>query len=207
MSTLPCEDYSQFKQALIKLRKLDDLIVNRLNTTIPTDTVCSPSRPSSCVYLSSWLIRASSHAISRCGRGGVLTDDFAHQGNHEWRNDLLCAGTFVLLLAITRGRAECPACGPSRDWELFLFRVPQRPPITGLAGLCGSICSPMGMERPWPLRYLGLTLYAPTPPSNAVQERSVSGEEERAVRYFLQAGMLCVPLCVRVWASPCRRCS
>lgn len=38
MSTLPCDDYSMFKQALTKLRKVDDFVVQKLNTTIPTDT-------------------------------------------------------------------------------------------------------------------------------------------------------------------------
>ncbi|KNC85591.1 hypothetical protein SARC_02247 [Sphaeroforma arctica JP610] len=35
---IPCEDFTLFKQAIIKLRKVDDFVVQRLNTAIPTDT-------------------------------------------------------------------------------------------------------------------------------------------------------------------------
>lgn len=38
MTTLPCDDYSQFKQVLIQMRKVDDFVVNKLNTAVPTDT-------------------------------------------------------------------------------------------------------------------------------------------------------------------------
>eukprot|EP01134_Creolimax_fragrantissima_P005946 CFRG5946T1 len=37
-SSIPCEEFSLFKQALIKLRKVDDFVIQRLNTAIPTDT-------------------------------------------------------------------------------------------------------------------------------------------------------------------------
>ncbi|KAJ3622576.1 hypothetical protein Zmor_004486 [Zophobas morio] len=35
---ISCKDYNVFKQSLKNLRRLDDLIVQKLNTTIPTDT-------------------------------------------------------------------------------------------------------------------------------------------------------------------------
>eukprot|EP00124_Ichthyophonus_hoferi_P003628 Ihof_evm5s327 gene=Ihof_evmTU5s327 len=38
LPTIPCEDYTLFKQALNKLRMVDDFVVQKLNTAIPTDT-------------------------------------------------------------------------------------------------------------------------------------------------------------------------
>lgn len=38
MASLPCDDYTQFKAALTKLRSVDDFVIQKLNTTIPTDT-------------------------------------------------------------------------------------------------------------------------------------------------------------------------
>eukprot|EP00122_Pirum_gemmata_P014925 Pgem_evm1s13935 len=36
--SIPCCDFTVFKQSLANLRKIDDFVVQNLNTNIPTDT-------------------------------------------------------------------------------------------------------------------------------------------------------------------------
>ncbi|CAH1374331.1 protein MIX23 [Tenebrio molitor] len=68
IAVMECGDFSEFQEALKNMRKVDDFIINTLNTTIPTDSF-HPNGESACKDLHMKLGEGNtkrSEAIKKC---------------------------------------------------------------------------------------------------------------------------------------------
>lgn len=65
---MECSDFSEFQETLKNMRRIDDIIINTLNSVIPTDSF-NPDAAKACKDLHNQLVEGNRHrksAITKC---------------------------------------------------------------------------------------------------------------------------------------------